>query len=225
MANVLGGIYCIENSASGKRYIGSSINLAQRQYDHFKNLRGGRHHSIHLQRAFEKYGGFSFNFRVLMLCEPFELLRYEQALIDSWQPEYNICLHAGNSLGRKHTEATKKKISNIQLVTHNTPEFHAKASKSQTGKKRSDEFKQKVSLANSGKIVSEETRNKHREFALRDYPNKITKLTTAKLTPVQVFDIRKLRQDGKSVSYLSKIFHISLGTIRDILKGRTWQSL
>lgn len=45
------GIYKIENKVNGKVYIGQSIDIKIRWYNHRKELNGNRHHNEHLQNA------------------------------------------------------------------------------------------------------------------------------------------------------------------------------
>jgi len=56
------GIYKIVNLVNDKIYIGSSINLKNREKDHFKDLKGNYHSNRYLQYAFNKYG--ENNFRI-----------------------------------------------------------------------------------------------------------------------------------------------------------------
>ena len=51
-------IYKIENKIAGKLYIGSSLSLKNRWERHRRDLNSGIHHSIHLQRAWDKYGDY-----------------------------------------------------------------------------------------------------------------------------------------------------------------------
>ena len=48
------GVYQILNVTTNKRYIGSSKNIVKRLKDHIKSLHSGKHHSILLQRAWNK---------------------------------------------------------------------------------------------------------------------------------------------------------------------------
>lgn len=84
------GVYVIENGVNGHYYIGSSANLEKRFQIHLKELRQGSHHNHHLLNAFKKYGEVQFLFRVILFCEPEERKKYEEALIKSWKPDYNI---------------------------------------------------------------------------------------------------------------------------------------
>lgn len=111
------GIYQILNTVNNKRYIGSSVNIKKRWWEHRNQLRNNKHHSVTLQRAFNKYGEEAFKFEVLQLVDdPNHLLAYEQSFLDyfkSYKKElgYNVCSIAGNTLGRKHSEESKHKMS------------------------------------------------------------------------------------------------------------------
>ena len=48
------GIYEIYNIKNHKRYIGSSINIERRWSEHLRSLNSNTHHSIKLQRAWNK---------------------------------------------------------------------------------------------------------------------------------------------------------------------------
>ena len=78
------GIYKITNLVNGKFYIGSSIDLKRRKNRHFKLLRDNKHHSLHLQRAFNIYGEENFQFQVLKYVADESKLRIiEQEYLDS----------------------------------------------------------------------------------------------------------------------------------------------
>lgn len=58
-------VYTIKNILDGKMYIGSSTNIARRKRQHLNSLLKNEHHSIHLQRAWNKYGKDNFVFEIL----------------------------------------------------------------------------------------------------------------------------------------------------------------
>lgn len=60
-----GVIYKIVNTKTGKYYVGSTINFRQRKYNHLRLLRLQKHHSVYLQRAFDKFGERSFVFIIV----------------------------------------------------------------------------------------------------------------------------------------------------------------
>lgn len=63
------GIYKILNTINGKFYIGSSVNLRKRLYEHFRELELGIHTNKHLQNAWIKYGKEGFKFQVIEKVE------------------------------------------------------------------------------------------------------------------------------------------------------------
>ena len=59
------GIYTITNIANGHRYVGSAVDMGRRWSQHKGSLLSNRHHSIYLQRAWNKHGENTFEFEVL----------------------------------------------------------------------------------------------------------------------------------------------------------------
>ncbi len=101
---------------------------------HITDLRRDRHHSKYLQRVYNKYGESNISIVVLEYVESYEdLLLREQYYIDTLSPKYNGAAIAGSTLGCKHSEETKQKMS-----------------KAQTGKKRTIETKEKLRLIKQG---------------------------------------------------------------------------
>src|SRR4051794_5001336 len=64
------GIYAIRCKPTGKVYVGSAARITKRWNDHRQSLASGKHHSVLLQRAWEKYGPDAFEFTVLAYCAP-----------------------------------------------------------------------------------------------------------------------------------------------------------
>lgn len=86
------GIYKITNIAVNKVYIGSSKDIEKRLKQHFGMLKGNRHHSVKLQRAYEKYGKDNFVTEVVEECTQDQLLIREQVwmdLLDVYYSGYN----------------------------------------------------------------------------------------------------------------------------------------
>lgn len=117
------GIYIVE-SDSGKVYIGSATKIKTRYMTHICFLRKVLHDNGRLQNYFNKYGEGSLTFRTLEVCAIPDLIKREQFYIDSLNPFFNILRVAGASygqkywLGRKHTEETKRKISESNIHTY-----------------------------------------------------------------------------------------------------------
>ncbi len=98
------GVYEIVNTATGKRYVGSTVNFRSRWATHKSYLRKGTHHSRKLQHSFSKHGEAAFLFNKLLVCAPEKLLMFEQICLDGLKPEYNIAPVAGNQLGMKQSK-------------------------------------------------------------------------------------------------------------------------
>ena len=165
------GIYEIRNTLNGHVYIGSAVDIDRRWKNHISDLRNNKHHSGHLQNAFNKYGRPAFVFSVVELCSPEILIEREQYYLDSQRPEYNISPTAGRPLGIKRSKETIQKMSKANTGkpgwwTGKTlyPETKKKLSemlKGNTrhkGKKHSEETRQKISSSHKGVALSEEHR-------------------------------------------------------------------
>lgn len=114
---MVSGVYQIKNLVNNKVYVGSSVNVRKRWNRHMKDLRENKHHSVHLQRAWTKYGAQRFSFEILEECSKGELLKIEQDWMNTTKSYdfiygYNECNIAGSPLGRKQSKETRKKISN-----------------------------------------------------------------------------------------------------------------
>jgi len=102
------GIYKIENCITGDIYIGSSRTIEKRKKRHFNSLLKNTHHSIVLQRAYNKYGKDAFVFTILEECLVVELFDKEQHYIDNLSPKYNIRLIACGLSGTKQNEDSRR---------------------------------------------------------------------------------------------------------------------
>jgi group I intron endonuclease len=63
------GIYSIINTVNGKIYIGKTINLYHRKYQHFALLNSHRHTNEHLNASAKKYGADKFYYNVVEYCD------------------------------------------------------------------------------------------------------------------------------------------------------------
>lgn len=77
------GIYYIKNITNNKIYVGQSKNIESRRREHKRDLKSGKHANWHLQKSFEKYSEFSFEFGVLEHCDVSELNVKEVYYINS----------------------------------------------------------------------------------------------------------------------------------------------
>ena len=104
------GVYKLINSMNGKIYIGSSVALSKRFYEHFRLLKNLKHPNQKLQNAFNKYGEGSFSAIPMIYCSKKDLIFYEQRFLDCFNPEYNILKDATTRLNVRHTPETIEKL-------------------------------------------------------------------------------------------------------------------
>ena len=174
------GVYKITNQANDKMYVGSAIDLMNRWYKHKSQLNKNKHHSIKLQRAWNKYGVDNFKFEIIEECDKEKLIEIEQYYIDlydSYCNGYNSNPTARNMLGFKHSEEskikmsesakgkqlsdeTKERLRSMNIGRKRSKEFRLKISKTHKGRKNTDETKKKMSESFKGRKLSTETRNK-----------------------------------------------------------------
>lgn len=110
------GVYQILCVPTGKVYVGSSLNIAERWWEHRAALRAGNHQNSHLHHAWHKYGEAQFRFSILEFVEPSELIEVEQKWIDSTgctleHIGFNVHSLARSSRGVKRRPESKKKLS------------------------------------------------------------------------------------------------------------------
>ena len=111
------GIYQIKNKITNKSYVGSAIDIKDRWRCHIKSLIRNEHHSIYLQRSWNKYGKEIFNFQIIEECGKEFLIEREQYWIDNldtYYNGYNVTPKAGSTLNFKFDEASKTKMSKIK---------------------------------------------------------------------------------------------------------------
>lgn len=132
------GIYTIFNTITNDMYIGSAINIKARWKNHRTLLSRNKHHSIILQRAYNKYGCDALDYSIIEYIDnDSSLIDREQVWLDFFRPKYNILKVAGSPSGFKMSNETRRKMS-----------------LSRTGKKRAkftEEHRKNISLAKIGK--------------------------------------------------------------------------
>lgn len=162
------GIYQIRNLVNGKVYVGSAVDLKHRWQLHIQQLRENRHHSIKLQRAFNKYGEDNFIFEVIELIEDKStLLQREQFFMNKFNvvnEGYNICPIAGSSLGVKRSEECKRKIGAIHKGKIMSKEFREQVRQRFKGIPLSEKHKQHIKEAKQ--FIKESTREKLRNSSI-----------------------------------------------------------
>ena len=212
------GIYQIRNLVNGKVYVGSAVNLHRRALAHFNKLLHQSHHSIKLQRAYNKYGPDNLTFEVLEYVEEENLLEREQYYINTLEAVsngYNINPIAGNSSGYKHSESSIQKMK--QARANNPP-------KGMSGKRQSEEAKRHLSNIMKGennpmygKHHSEESLKKMRGRKFTDEHKHLISLNHAHKKAVICLDTQ---QTFDSINKASKIHNLDPSSIVRVCKGR-----
>ena len=118
---MVSGIYKIINLINNKCYIGSSKNIKDRWRKHKKDLKSNCHHSIILQRSYNKHGDAKFSYEIIEICEVDKLLEREQYYILELEPIYNIYRIAGSPLGIKQSKESCEKKRKYALENNIKP--------------------------------------------------------------------------------------------------------
>ena len=181
--DIICGIYKIENRVNHKIYIGQSVDIYTRWYNHKHSLCNGIHYNTHLQKSWDKYGEDNFEFYVIQECAENDLNHLEIEYISQYRSYdgrfgYNLTfggeggvpndetrakfsqINSGDNnpmFGKYHTTETKKKISEA-LSGENNPRYGKHSV--HYGKHLSNEHKKKLSIANSGKKMTEASKIK-----------------------------------------------------------------
>jgi group I intron endonuclease len=141
-------IYKIVNQVTGKFYIGSTVrDLSIRFWEHRKSLNQGKHHSVYLQRAWDKYGADNFEFIPVRTGSSDQIRVIEQILLDRFQPYdpvigYNMNHKVDSRYGRKMSVESRRKMS-----------FAKKGKPSpRKGMKATKETRLKLSLSHKGQV-------------------------------------------------------------------------
>lgn len=190
----LSGIYKL--IINGKFYIGSAVNIGIRLSKHLLDLERNKHHSIYLQRSWNKYQKISVE--IVELCD--NLIEREQYYIDLLNPVFNLCLNARNCTGVVRSQETKDKISNH----HKENKQYWKSIYKNRNFKHSEETKKRIGEASKGRKFSKETREK---------------LSKAKsLSDEIIFKIKELRKTGISITKTAKELGISTTAVKKYQK-------
>ncbi len=104
-------LYRATNLINGKIYIGiTSKGMRKRAKVHRDAAGQGR--GALIGAAIRKYGKENLKFDVLVVCPTWDYAKeMERAAIAAFKPEYNLTAGGDGCLGYRHTEASKKRLS------------------------------------------------------------------------------------------------------------------
>ena len=109
------GVYLLINKVNNHTYAGSSTNLASRMRNYLNKafLESKQNFHMPITKALLKYGYENFSLLILEYVEPTFLTARETFYIIHVMPYYNVLKEGYSSLGYKHTEETKKLLSEL----------------------------------------------------------------------------------------------------------------
>lgn len=158
-------IYVFTNKINGKQYVGQTINIEDRYKQHRKDSKNKdkKPNSI-FYRAIRKYGFDNFDFKVIEtdidISEIHEREKFWIKELNTMKPNgYNLTEGGEGTFGYRHTEESKKKMSEMKKGVPAKPkseETRRKLSEANRGKKLSEETKIKIGNANRGRKLTDE---------------------------------------------------------------------
>ena len=229
-------IYAIINLQNGKKYIGSTTNFSRRKREHLNDLKKGKHHSISLQRSWNKNTEEDYKFIILEHVEDnTKLLEREQHFLNKYlsfekDKGYNICKFVGLPPEKKLPEvfqytlkgefvqkfkdcveaANYIECSSSGIASCCREEYRYYKGFIWTYEKELTE--ERIRLANSPVKRTEESKKKMSESA---------KKRTDNLKPILQYDLEgNFIREWESTSHLVKEKGYSNGSISDCLNGR-----
>lgn len=146
--NAIYGIFC---KITGKAYIGSSNRVGLRKWKHFDALKRGVHHSIKLQRAWNKHTASTFVFSILEICSEESLLECEQFYIDAWDAYNNG--YNSNPLARSNRGAKRSSEAIAKFKATMQERYGGSPCR---GRKASEETRALIRAARAKQVISEE---------------------------------------------------------------------
>lgn len=181
-------IYKIRNVVNQKFYVGSTINMKERTRTHRNRLRGNRHHSSHLQAAWNKYGEECFVFEVVEYVASVDALQVAE---DVWLAEhvgqpycYNKSRYSDTPMRGIRTEdhpcfGRVRPAEEVAAISASVKKLYEGGFDPRTGKRHTEETKAAISAkvqaalaeGRSGKFIPSEETRKRMSQALKGNQN------------------------------------------------------
>lgn len=162
-------------------YIGQTVDCSEREQQHLRAMRAGRHDNDRMQRSFAKYGESAFQFSMIVICGTDVLTIYEQAILDFYLKTYgdaavlNVMRECVRShVGVKRRPETIKRMSCSQKGRPKPRDQIAKMAKAMKGKRHSEETREHLSLVHKG---------------MMPHPNSLAALQASRNSPIRIANI------------------------------------
>lgn len=157
LANKICGVYKILNEANGKIYIGSSNNIYNRWSQHKKALNDQSHGNLHLQNAWNKYGGQNFKFEIIEECLPDVQFEREQFYLNLLNPfdenGYNIVRRISKEYMSDHYRIRNCDRCGAEYNTFSHLSKYCDSCKEEMSKENMENFKVEMYWAQGSNIV------------------------------------------------------------------------
>jgi hypothetical protein len=223
------GIYCIKNIVNNKVYIGSSKDIHKRISAHKMSLGKDSHHSLKLQRSYNKHRKDCFIFDILEICYNQDLETKEKEWItffDSYKNGYNSTDEVGAPWRGKKQPINIKKLQKCKTVKMIDPSGNVVESYSIR------DFCKKNNL-NAG-AISNVLNEKFFQFkGYRKYNSKLIGITFNKQEYYKILADKNIKCleyqivdpcgnvfSGKNLSKLCREFNLDKAAIHRVLKGK-----
>lgn len=208
----MSGIYRIRNLRNRKSYVGqAAFSFEKRFKEHRHYLRHGKHHSRHLQRAWDRYGERVFVFEVIEEMrrdrksdKEFRksLSVREQFHMDALQAANPLCGYnespsAGSQLGYRHSEASKRKMSEAGR-----------------GRQLSEKWRKSLSESLKAKGITRSRAERDRLSAKR-----------ARLREEDVFLALDMYEEGVTQDEIAERFGLSVQGVHRIIRGKSYRKV
>ena len=153
----IAGVYFIRNKVNSKLYVGSASSgkrdkqgIKGRVNVHLRQLINGDHHSVKLQRAFNKYGIGSFEVGCLFIgCDVPKCLECSENHFitkhDSYKNGYNAAPKAYSPGQIPWTESRRAKVAESNKKSWESEELRARHKQSLVGRYRGDHSREETS--------------------------------------------------------------------------------
>lgn len=172
----MSAIYRILNVANDHFYIGSSINVRRRRWEHWDSLRKGTHHCEALQAAWAEFGEDAFEFEVIEeVVDETQLLHVEETYLMKHAGSsdcYNTAMSVHQSPAA--LARVRAKISEGLHRKYEDPDYIPRAGKRHTEETRaaiSARVQAALAEGRSGKFIPSEETRKRMSQALKGNQN------------------------------------------------------
>ena len=218
-------IYKYTNKTNKKVYIGQSINIRKRKWEHEHGLNSQQY----IDKSIRKYGINNFDFQIIEYCDvnkADERERYWIKYYNSYENGYNQHFGGQNQIGENNKQAKlseKQVLEIIELLKQNNKNNHDIAKEFNVSNSTIDDINRCLSwthLHNYKNNIRNEFNNQT-ENILRGEKNPCNKNTESQVLTV----IDMLKTTDLSCPEISKLTNVSLNSVYDINRCKTWKYL